>query len=471
MDRQRVFNRLCKVLFFVVPAGLLLTFFLHFVHFQNAELGLVPSGSATAPSRSSVAQLSQATASTTSLSLFEVQDEDVAYLGKRPDVHTLVNATNIIEACQGDGPLGWRDTRNCLDHLRYNERAYSHIDSSSDFDCDVRHPVKYHTYWRGPVTWRVSFMIKSWLFTQNLKCSQMHIWLDANYDPGTVETAMQSPVLTPFLPLVESGLIVLRAWTYPAGVYIPPEYQEDDFNIDNVLHFRPHQIPRGAVAVSDSVRFIILHKEGGLYLDMDTMFLRDMRPLLITPDLSFAERWGAHAGAGEYNTAYLRLSPNSSLSSRIIQGAAKMGINFHPRILGRMLAKTGHNKDLLMFETALFDPLWSEFDKDRLGLCCTPCLTNFGQFFEPDPIDSEWSTLPRTDSSSSSANNDTGSNRTLSNFYKGAYTHHVHNQWKKHIIPRSWVWVADESYNQFFLGSRTNPYGEYWKLPQLQFSA
>lgn len=415
-------------------------------------------------STTSVPQHSESTVSKQPALKFQVGDEIQAFLGRRRDAHTLINATNIFLACQGEGPLGYRDTRNCLNYLLHNESSYLEIDRSQDFRCDSDDPARYHTYWRGPLTWRVSFMLKSWLFTQNLKCSRIFLWLDGDFNSQAVEDAMKSSELASFLPLVDAGMIVLKKWIYPAGVYIPPQYQEDDFNVDNMLYFPPHQIPRGPVAVSDSVRFIILHQEGGLYLDMDTMFLRDLRPLLITPHLSFAERWGAHAGLGEYNTAYLRLQPNSSLSSRILQGAAKMGVNFHPRVLGRMLAKTGHHRELLMFETALFDPLWSEFDKERIGFCCTPCLTNFAQFFEADPIDFEWQTLSKEDIIS-----ETLPNRTLSNFYRGAYTHHIHNQWRKKIRPGSWVWVADESFNQFFLRKRPNPYGEMWKYETIEF--
>lgn len=396
----------------------------------------------------------------------EAQKQKKAFLGNRPHAHTLINVTNIVAACQGHDSNGWRDTRNCLRHLRYDEQSYQRVDLSKDYACEPNNPVKYHTYWRGPLTWRVSFMLKSWLFTQNLHCSRIFLWLDGDYDLESVENAMRSIELAPFLPLVELGLIVLQKWIYPPGVYIPREYQDDDFGEGDILYFRSYQIPRGAVAVSDSARFIILHLEGGLYFDMDTMFLRDLRPLLITPGLSFAERWGAHAGAGEYNTAYLQVVPNSSLSSRILQGAAKMGVNFHPRILGRMLAKTGHTMDLVMFETALFDPLWSEFDQDRTGACCTPCLTNFGQFFEPGPINLEWSTFHQNDTAPVEPLN--ASNRTLSHFYRGAYTYHIHNQWTETILPGSWVWVADETYKKFFRGSRSNPYGEQWPFLGLE---
>lgn len=406
--------------------------------------------------------------SKTEVTSLNVAGENKAFLGTRLDPNTIVNASRIVEACNGSGVEGWRDTSGCIDYLRYREDDYLSVDPAAGPSCDAEHAIKYHTYWRGPLSWRVSFMLKSFLFTQNLECSRMHIWLDADYDPQTVEHVLESPILKPYLHLVESGLINLRTWRYPSQVYVPPEHQEDDFPANNMLSFRQYHIPRGAVAVSDSVRFIILHQEGGLYIDMDTMFLRDFRPLMITPGLAFAERWGAHPGLGEYNTAYLRLQPNSTLSSRILQGAARMGCNFHPRVVGRMLAKTGHQNDLTMFETGVFDPLWSFFDRDNIGNCSVPCLTSFAQFYDKYAITNEWSMLQDGDTLAqvrSQGNvNHLIQNRTLQNFFRGSYVHHIHNQWHKQVVPGSWVWVADQTYNQFLSGARPNPYGEYWPV-------
>ena len=409
---------------------------------------------------------------------FSVKDENIAYLGKRPHERTIAHHANILAACNGTGYEGWRDTRNCIDYLRDQEQDYYSIDNSAETVCDPKDPVKYHTYWRGPFTWRVSFMLKSFLFTQNLKCSRMYIWLDADYGEDILRKNSESRLFRPFKQLEELGIIVLREWKYPDKVYIPPEYQSDELDAENNLIFQDHLIPRGAVAVSDSVRFILLHLEGGFYIDMDTMFLRDLRPLLLTPGLSFAERWAAHRGLGEYNTAYLRLEPFSSLSSRILQGGSHMGINFHPRVIGRMLAKTGHELELVRFETGLFDPLWSEFDKDRNGVCCTPCLTKYWHFFEPLPIKNEWSSLEQRDRNTPDINGgnlhqkwEHGFNRTLSTFYRGAYSHHIHNQWATKIKVYSWSWVADQSFNQFLRGERTNPYGESWTFNTLDFTS
>ncbi|CCG81768.1 protein of unknown function [Taphrina deformans PYCC 5710] len=459
MDSRRVFYNLSRCALVLVPCFLLIHSFIF----------LFPHNKSFAHDRSSAGIIYDAAYPLESSRplKFHVADEVVAFLGKRPHAKTFADIPTIIKACNSVGVDGWRDTSNCVNYLRDSEDEYLSIGKDDSFACNAENPLKYHTYWRGPFTWRVSFMLKSFLFTQNLECSKMYLWLDADWDEDTVEVAMESPVLAPFLPLVRSGLINLRAWKYPTGVYIPRHYRDNqEYNHEGMLTFRQHQIPRGAVAVSDSVRFIILHQEGGLYTDMDTMFLKDLRPLLIAPDMSFAERWGAHPGPGEYNTAYLRLQANSSLSSRAIQGAARMGLNFHPRVLGRLLAKSEHENDLVMFETGVFDPLWSFFDHDAIGFCTVPCFGDFAQFYNKRPIPGEWSTLRPEDKLPGTS----PGNRTLSNFFRGAYAHHIHNQWSKHVVPGSWVWVADQTYNQFFRGQRTNLYGEDWSRAPIDFA-
>src|SRR5690606_25606957 len=109
------------------------------------------------------------------------------------------------------------------------------------------------------------------------------------------------------------------------------------------------------VAISDAVRFVVLHLYGGVYCDMDVVMIRDMRPLLIIPDANWAERWAAHPHPGDFNTAIMALRANTSLSSYLLQGGIRMGFNFHPRIIGRMAYKDGRIDEFYMFETALFD--------------------------------------------------------------------------------------------------------------------
>jgi len=225
-----------------------------------------------------------------------------------------------------------------------------------------------------------------------------------------------------------------------------------------------------------------------------------------------------------------------------------MGLNFHPRVIGRMAWKDGRDQELLMLETAAFDPIWTEFNWDREGRCTIPCLRDYGAVFKgkKGAYDDEWesydglempllnlSNIPlphghdkgiletikskfidpagkallergvvqHTGSESSvdivpmgeplnsfESNEDElsalvasgvvakydpdeddypPSNRTMENFFRGAWTYHVHNQWMKHPEPSSWLAVMQSAHDGFLDGSRMNPYGEKWAGPDI----
>ncbi|BFZ54013.1 hypothetical protein PYCC9005_001044 [Savitreella phatthalungensis] len=389
------------------------------------------------------------------------QDGLLAFLGARPDSTLSLDAQTVYEKCGAESV--WRDTHYCLNYLEHGTDDYMRYQPEAF--CNRTDPAIFHTYWRGPLTWRVALMLKSWLYTQNLACSEWNLWLDCDWDPLAEVHARSSHILAPFLPLVEEGIIRLRHWNYPDSVYVPRRYQQDlEFDEQDRAYFKPNLIPTGPVAVSDSLRFMVLHEEGGLYADMDTIFLRDMRPLMLDDRVAFAERWGGHSGDWEYNTAYLRLQKHSNLSSTIMQAGVRMGMNFHPSVIGKMLTKIGRREDLLMFESALFDPLWTENDNMRWGDCCVPCLPVHKSWFAGE-VKGEWSSftgpavvvLQPEDGSYTVPNN-----KTLSNFYRGAFTHHIHNMWDRQCEIGSWCWVAIQTYDEFLAGHRPNPYGEMW---------
>jgi hypothetical protein len=157
-----------------------------------------------------------------------------------------------------------------------------------------------------------------------------------------------------------------------------------------------------------------------------------------------------------------------------------MGLNFHPRVIGVMAVKDHRNKEFHMLETAAFDPIWTEFNSDRLGECSIPCFHDYGQIFKGKngfPLKDEWeayqgeplklasskgrghfwemkrevaadaegrSDEARTDTMTAVATYDRDAlskaeykieedsypptNRTMENFFRGAWTYHIHNQ-------------------------------------------
>jgi len=384
---------------------------------------------------------------------------DDAYLGKRPHVDTVADLELLVEECRGTytGLEKMRNVFECLQFLEHGESKYFNLPKEEDrasrqnprhaeyLDADdqgntLTHYVDpdqavspsktsrgtcpgpivpFHTYWTGYATWRLEIFVKSYLYTQNLACSRLYIWLDIDRHPDAIERMLsKDPLFARFLPLVERGDIVLKPWEFPSRIPLPKQEDNTDGNgyystpgtpnskgevsvADGLIEdaqgqqwliLTAKQMTFLPQAVSDAVRFVVLHLYGGVYLDMDILLLRDMRPLLLPKVHNFAERWAAHQHPGDYNTAVLSLSANSSLSSYLLRGGVRMGLNFHPRVLGRMAWKDGRDRELLMLETAAFDPIWTEFNWDREGRCTVPCFRDYGVVFKgkEDAIRDEW---------------------------------------------------------------------------------
>ncbi|KUJ12470.1 snoRNA binding protein-like protein [Mollisia scopiformis] len=504
------------------------------------------------------------------------------YLGKRPNVDTVANLTKLVEECRGsyENIEKMPYVYDCLKYMEEGEKEYfytpargeraseqpprraeylnsdgadnsldeypSYKSASKDSIGQCNGPiVPYHVYWTGPATWRVELFIKSHFYTQNIPCVRLWLWLDGDRDPKAVDKMLNhDPLFEKFLPFVERGDIVLKTWKFPSRIPLPKGDNTDgvgyyktpgkrnsknetlvadglirDANDQEWLVLTEKQMTFLPVAVSDAVRFVVLHLSGGAYFDMDVVMLRDMRPLLIGDEHSFAERWGGHPSPGDYNTAIMSLTANSSLSSYLLRGGVRMGLNFHPRVIGVMSVKDRRNREFHMLETAAFDPIWTEFNWDRLGRCTVPCIHDYGQVFKGKnafPLKDEWDSYEgeqlklasetksrghfweiktkrdeeiserttTTEISTQTAvtidrdalskaeyrieqDNYPPTNRTLENFFRGAWTYHVHNQWLKNPEPSSWLNVVQRAQDGFFSHGRLNPYGEKWDGPAI----
>ncbi|KAF3902506.1 hypothetical protein ABW21_db0204239 [Orbilia brochopaga] len=469
-----------------------------------------------------------------------------AYLGVRPHADTFANFTRMVEVCRGsmEGLERMKYVYECMEYLHRKHDDYNYrpigdeapstghppFVAASETDIGVCNGplVPYHIWWSGKCTWRVELFIKSYLHSQNLPCSRLHLWLDIDANPDAVAQMLQDPGFAMFLPLVKRGDIKLREWSFPSRVLLKKAVEgdgngkiiklDDGVYIDEEgnewLEFSKRRMTFLPVAVSDAVRFVVLHYEGGVYCDMDNVLLRDLRPLLLPPNHGFAERWGWQRGPWDYNTAIMSLHANSSLSQHFLKGAVKMGINFHPFIIGRLVYKDGRGDEFTMFEDGFFDPIWGQFNTPGVTRCTVPCLENYGEAFigKRWGIPKDWlgysgRRFPVVDGGVSG--DDAGrnartpgmrrrlkrwwraktglpeevrafpedydfendpyppTNRTLENFFRGAYAYHIHNQWAKHPEPSSWLDMIRKTHDGFLFGNRVNMYGERWAGPKV----
>ena len=430
-------------------------------------------------------------------------DDD--YLGSRPTTDTFADFNDIIANCAdvADGN-GVDDVVNCLSYLAASEEDYlvsPENDSERSFGALKwrSHPIHrerkndqtthqgaevkpqssdglcsgpvipFHTYWTGPATWRFELFIKAYLYTQNLPCSRLWVWLDADVDPSAIEKMLyHDSLFQRFGNLVDDNYIFLRKWTFPERIPLPRtsngtetfslyknSYTDENNDMavaDGVIQdasgqlwLIPDAIYRTVstpTQVSDFVRFYVLHLHGGVYLDLDVLLLRDLRPLLLPNPASgsilqpaWAEQWVERCSPGDYNTAVLSLPANSSLTSYLLHGGLRMSMNFHPKIIGQMLWKDGRNSEVAMLQNAFFDPLVTNLRRKGTGMCTVPCHKNFKSSFMEvvDEPQDEWSNYHGNDVVDSvilNTGDDTtlGTNRSMEHFFRGAFAYHIHNQ-------------------------------------------
>ncbi|KAF7292878.1 hypothetical protein MIND_01186800 [Mycena indigotica] len=175
---------------------------------------------------------------------------------------------------------------------------------------------------------------------------------------------------------------------------------------------------RMSVILSDMARFVLCHTFGGVYLDADTILLRDWEELW-NNKRAFAYRWSR---LEKYNTAVLRMNRGSALGSFLFRTALRNGLDFHPMTVSRYTADAYLEGLLLRLPDALFDAAWLNteyFQRDRPP---QPYFTEFGDFFD----------TPEQNSAAPQA-------LGIEGFFKGSYSYHFHNFWWKPFDPtRNW---------------------------------
>jgi WD repeat and SOF domain-containing protein 1 len=126
-----------------------------------------------------------------------------------------------------------------------------------------------------------------------------------------------------------------------------------------------------SVVLSDTARWLLLHRYGGVYLDADTLLLRDWEELWGYRG-AFAYRWSR---LPYYNTAILKMNKGSALGTFLLRTALRNGMDLHPMTIWRYVKDAGLEWLLYRLPDALFDPAWLNtefFQRDRPP---TPCFT------------------------------------------------------------------------------------------------
>ncbi|KAF8343171.1 uncharacterized protein EI90DRAFT_836764 [Cantharellus anzutake] len=169
---------------------------------------------------------------------------------------------------------------------------------------------------------------------------------------------------------------------------------------------------------SDMARFVLCHRFGGIYLDADTIFLRDWEELWGWRG-AFAYQWSRWE---KYNTAVLRMHRSSALGSFLFRTALKNNFDFHPTAVSKYVREAMLEGILSRLPDALFDPASLNTDGYQMDRPVFPLFTDFYHFFSP----------PREKSASPIIVGFDG-------FYRGAFSYHFHKLWREPLDPsRDW---------------------------------
>ncbi|CAG8570973.1 12631_t:CDS:1 [Acaulospora colombiana] len=299
-------------------------------------------------------------------------------------------------------------------------------------------PMLFHVFWQGPINDKLAFMMKSFLFSQPLNCSILYVWLDTSYNNLYPKYDPHMRLLHRFVPTI----IRFKSWNTRK-------------QLSSISMFSGQIDNQNSVTLSDMVRFVILYKYGGIYVDADVLLMRDMRPLYYA-NFEFSYRWSYTKG---YNTAILRLRRHSPTSRRIIERAIKNNMTFHPHRIMEYLSTPENytmekiDRQLYMLPVGLFDPLWLREDGRQIDHELIPNLTKLQDFFNPALIPGELRSNNRTQSPLDV--------RKPEGFFPGSFAYHWHNNWAVPIHPTSWAGVLQTAYDEFLMRLRRNLYNEY----------
>lgn len=257
----------------------------------------------------------------------------------------------------------------CLKQLNLNVNTQL-LSATSD------EKIIFHSYWYGLVSNKQLFSIKSFLCTQDLNKCELYLWLDKDY--------------------YEENILILQHYDLPISIkrYCPITEAKNTY-----FEYLEREISqKGNLAErADAFRFLILWKYGGVYFDLDVMFLKDLSSLL---NNEFCYAWEKQCFA---NSAVLYLKKQSKLATYILQ-KCKIKRRFVPWIILDYNDKK--LREMMIYPSAYFDPIWQESENTNVYV-----INTFDQFFQEFSFEFE----KRIES--------------YKQFFPGCYAYHWHNRW------------------------------------------
>lgn len=284
-------------------------------------------------------------------------------------------------------------------------------------------PMFYHTLVADLAFDRVDVMVASFLYSQPLERSLLVLWFIS-------ETEM-----TQFAKHTDHSL--------------HPNVKLKLFEHNDILaQLHPESMDLASskaekTALSDQIRIVLLIQYGGIWLDSDTVFLRDLSPLW---PYEFAGRWSF---LPSHNNAILRLFPASKLGQALWkQAILSKEKGMQPQYFAKLLNGTKHR--LLALPSPLVDPVWLAADnipqEHEMGEFS---FRSRAAFFEQPP---------NTDADLSGK---VFCSDGVLRFFEGAFTYHWSSGWDNNRNDEGTYFQALKGILAGFISGRTpNRYGE-----------
>lgn len=179
--------------------------------------------------------------------------------------------------------------------------------------------------------------IKSWIATQNTKKCKLYLWSDYDISNNKlIQPYLDFLTLKIYNPIEESKGTLL-------------EGKVDYLSANDDLHW----------SKSDLFRILITNKYGGIFSDMDVIYLRDFLPIL---DQEFVYQWGSETNFSNNGACatFLSTFKNSEFSNLLMSELIDSGIYLRSTIWGKdLIAKVYRKfKEFTIFPGAFFDTEW-----------------------------------------------------------------------------------------------------------------
>lgn len=213
----------------------------------------------------------------------------------------------------------------------------------------------------------------------------------------------------------------------------------------------------GNVAQSDTVRFLVLYKYGGIYIDGDVLLLRNMQPL---QHFEFMYEWSYVQGS--VNTAVMGLHKGSRFAAEIIANALSHAVSldatmhqlqFSMQVFASLcyplqvlnVVSPKAREGVYVLPSLLFDPEWLAQDAGPAYVKNQTVLHNVRGWQDVFVVPPAYVTVPEP-----------------WEFFKGAWALHWHNQWGLPFEPRSLMGRQVDLFEKFLqgrvLGAESQPY-------------